>query len=639
MARIYLFAWGAALTLLLAAPVGVWAQNEPSPSDHGAPQQAQVFVQPASNLSPTSPVDATTRNLRSIIEQAAAQLDATRLPRLDSSLEQLRRSLAALENYIRIDSPQGQAWSRFLRLEELHEQLSKAQPDLGALVDLEMNMRQNYLGLEYPQFVTVRDDLNRVVRALKYGLSPELTIDKLEARLNALLTELDTPSSGADSQRRTALGLITNYLHESEQVPAAVANIRSLYGSPNIQITATENLLNRILSRAVVEPSPVNECILGTRVVGQACLQGGVTADLLPMLGGVSLSLNMSANLSTNNRGYNRGVVLRTTGTSPVFASKQLVITPNGVSSSPAQVTTQLQTQINSIEHRLRIVRRIAQKKAAEQKPQADAIARSRLQNRVQSQYDSQVSQQVAQANVQFASAQSNPRPEFVRLGVPRPQWSVSSTSQSIHGSVVQAATYQLAAPKPTPLPTPANADIVVDAHQSVIENALDIAVGGRTIRSEHMAAYAKQITGHVPEQIREEARGEPWSITMATFHPVEVEFDDQLIKVTLRISQMTRGENTLADPAIISATYFPTVVGDTLVLTRQGDVEIAFARTSRGVRAVTLRSFLKGKFDTVFKEQITTEPIDIAKSFPRAPHMSVRSIQTDDGWLQVGVN
>lgn len=578
------------------------------------------------------------RSLQNTLLRAKGSLVATELPNVARARAELGQALSNLERFVVIDSPNGVAWSAFLRLDELRVELAKDVPQLNTLVDLEMNMRQNYVGLEYPQFTQVRDKLNQTIRALRYGSNPDASIELLGKKIDELITELNKPLAGSDLARSNQVGIVANYLHESQQVPWAVSEIRSQFSIPNIQVTLQESLLNRMLSRSVAEPNPVRECILGTSILGQACLLGTVSADVVPMNNGVSLRLNMSATLTSQNKGYNRGVVLNTTGYSPVYASKQIFVTPTGISSAPATVSTNLQSTINSIEHRLRLVRRIAEKKAAEQKPQADAIAEGRMQTKIQSQYDQQVTTQLNEASAQLSTLQQTQRPEVKRIGITRPTLAVYSTDTAVHGSLLQAASHQLAAGSSCMLPIPMSSAVLVRAHQSAMINALDVVLGGRTIRSQNLDEYAQQILGEVPPEVSKEANGEEWSITMALFHPVELEFIDGRVKIILKISQMTRGDQVLADPAIITATYLPNFYDGVLTLKREGPVTIDFTRESRGVRVVTLRSFLKGKFETTFKEEFVTKRIDLNGRFPRAPHLTVDHLNLGDGWLQVGL-
>lgn len=624
-------------------PVPLPAKAEPAPEAPApdVPAPASSTNEPASD--PAKPLtasssDASSRKLQTIVIQAIDSLDASRLPNRQRTTQGLQNAIAQLEKYINLSSPNGQAWNKFLRLETLKKELAAERPNLATLVELELNMRQNYLGLELLPYQAVRRGIGDVIRALRYGSQPERTVEQLEQKLKLLVDDLDKPADGAASDRALEVGLIANYLHEMNQAPEALSQLQQQFSSPNVQVFVQESAVNRMLFRSVAEPSPVNECLLGTHIVGRACLVGAVNVDMLPMVGGVSMQLNLNANITTQSNGYNRGVVLGTTGHSPVNASKQIFVTPTGISSSPTSVATNLQTSINSIDHRLRVVRRIAGRKAAEQKPLADAIAEGRLQNRIRNQYDDQVNQQLAEANVRLASLQSQAPPELARLGIPKPQLDYYSTNFALHANIKQAAAFQLSAEQPSSLVKPQSSDIVAEVHQSAVVNGLDIVLGDRTIRNVDLDDYARQATGSVSEEIQNETDGEPWSITLAAFRPVEIEFDDGLATIKLRIVRMTRGAQALEDSSIVTAVYRPTFADGVLTLDREGPVNVSFTRASRGLRVVTLRSFLKGKFDMFFKEQFVTKPLDQMALPAGVPHFDVDSLQLDDGWVQVGL-
>ncbi len=665
------------LAILVASGPGLRAQQEGSPSDLReavsggvATQQAQP-LQPervsASSLPTPAPVppepvqssatrtsadsdaaedsalsanaqDPLSRELQGIVLQALQNLDEERLPDLEQAKLELRNAIFSLENYVGLSTQRGQAWNKFLRLEEIKDELDKDRPSIAKFTDYEMSMRQNYQGLEYAPFLRVRNALNQVVRALKYGANPERTIQILNARMEALVESLNERPDGAEAERSSDVGLVTNYLAESGQAPVAVAQILEKYRVPNVQIYARENLLNRLLMRPVAEPSPVNECLLGTRVIGRACLRGSLSVDVLPMHGGVALDLNMSATMNSVNSGYNRGVVLRSTGSSPVFASKRVIVTPSGVSSQPATVATNLMSNIYAIEHRLRIVRRIARRKAAEQKPQVDAIAQGRLQRRIRDRYDNQVNQELAQAGGRLSELKQRPRPEFERLNIPRPMLAVYSTDNTVNANVVQAASFQLAASKPCTISRPRTSDVVVELHQSVVVNTLESLLGGRTIHNHDLDDLAEQILGEVPPEVMTEVNGDPWEITMAAFNPVQLEFDDNQVKLTLRISRMEGKDRSLGRGAIISATYDPSFRGGVLTLRRAGDLEIEVPGVRSTFQATNLRSVVKAKFDPIFEEEIVTERLDVTQFMPNAPDFKLDWIKLDDGWAQVGV-
>lgn len=624
--------------IVSASQLGSASYHVPAPTVVPAPlHTSSLHVSSAGESLALAKSSAFSRELEQIIRRAMDDLNEDALPELASAKNDLQAAIRDLESYVRIESDRGQAWSKFLRLDEIKQELSQDRPSVAKLVAIEMNMRQNYLGLEYAPFLAVRNSLNRVVQALKYGLAPARTIQVLDRRMNELLVNLKESPAESSTKLSSDLARITNYLYESGQSPGAVQEIKRKFNVPNIRVYADERFLNRLVARSVAEPNPVNECLLGTRIIGRACLSGNVSVDLHPMFDGVTLDLNMSAMMTSHNSGYNRGVVLRSTGTSPVFASKRVFVTPTGLSSSPATVATNLTTRIHAIEHRLRLVRRIARKKAAEQKPLADQIAQGRLRNRIQSGYEQQVNDQLAQANGRLKKL-NNDRPELKRLDIPQPKLAVFSTSDSVNANVVQAASYQLSASRPCSIQRPVSSGVVVELHQSVAVNTLETLLGGRTIHNHDLDDLAMQFLGEVPEEIQQETHGDPWEVTMAAFNPVQMEFDNNQIKLTLRISHMEGKERSLGSGAIITAIFEPSYADNILTLRRQGELDIEVPNVRSSIQATNFRSILKAKFDPIFEQEIVTERLDIRKWMPNAPQLDLNWFQLKDGWLQIGV-
>lgn len=581
-----------------------------------------------------------TGHLQHWLEQAKNELKIEQLPRLDRAQAELESALLSLEQFIQIGTANGDNWARFLQLAELREQMKVERPVYSKLLELEMNMRQNYLGLEYPQFTRLRDALGTYLIAARFHKQEEGFMRSLGQSLDDTLKELEQPEVD-NSKIDLLVGGIMSNLHQANQSPHVVRSLHSMYSQPNLRVIINGNTVDRLVSRVVAQPQNVDECILGTRVLGHAFLDGQVSANLLPMNGGVGLQLNLSACMNSQSRGYNRGVVLNTTSVSPILASKQVFLTTDAVSTAPAQVSTNLQSTINSIEHRLRIVRRIAARQAAKKKPQADAIAEQKLQNRIGTEFSQQVDQQVSQAQQQLAKLRYQPRPEIKRVGFVTPKIALSSSTTAIDGSAVHSASYQMAAPQYCPLPQPTEASVIGQIHQSAVNNALETLLGGRVLRSKDLGAYAQQITGKIPEELREEIEGEEWSITFNPYRPFRVEFEENAIRITLRIVRMTRGEESLPEALSISTSYVPSFDGSRLRLARQGEVVVASDKETRGVKATALRAFLKSKFDKTFREHIETQPLSLSQ-YPQLQNLRLDfqevDIKMDQGWLQVSV-
>ncbi len=115
----------------------------------------------------------------------------------------------------------------------------------------------------------------------------------------------------------------------------------------------------------------------------------------------------------------------------------------------------------------------------------------------------------------------------------------------------------------------------------------------------------------------------------------MEVEFQDGLATVTLRIAKMANQDQTLEQPATVTAKYKPVLSGGYLVLERQGDVDLKFVRAASGFRSVALRSFFKGKFDKLFREKTQPQPVVFPTKIPNVSQLAVSNVTFNKGWAQ----
>ena len=623
------------------------SSNSPQVVDEGAPlsalPQSQVVL--ASTAAPEvasrsatllSPRAARLADLKETLAGAAAKLAADDLPNPGVAGKRLAAALVATESHIQIGTQNGNDWAKFLKLEGIREQLKNEKPNLALIAELEKNLQQNFPGLAQPVVIELRSAVNMFRRAKRYGTNPQGTIAGLTRQISQLAASLE--QSPSDAELAQNVGRLVNLLYQCDQSPDLVTALRSPFAASNLQISVNESFLNRVLSRSIARPAPVDECILGTRVLGQACLQGSVSADVQPCSHAVSVEVKMDGMMTTLNRGYNRGVVLGTSSSSPVHLSKQIVASMQSVSAEPAKVTTNLATQINSISHKLKLVRKIAKKKASQQKPLADAISEGRLQKRLRSEYDTEVDTQIDKANAQLADANSKSpsNPVLKRLNIPRPAVALQSTSDQILGNVVQAAAYQLAASEACPIDKPAQSDAIIELHQSIVMNALQSFLGERTIRDSDLPSLAKQFLGKVPEDM--EKPDEAFTIAMVGYNPVIVEFDEGLAKLTLRFSRLDGADREIRN-AIVKVAYRPVLEEGKLVLRREGDLEVELPTVRSATTRTSLRSAARSKMRPIFKEEIVLEKLSLKQFMPQAPEVELNHLQIQDGWLQLGVH
>ena len=580
-----------------------------------------------------------------ILKEGAKELNAATLPSVSDAQSKLASAMQRLENFlIPNQSPNGAKWMKFLHWDQL--KVIVANPDATAsdYAAIETRFRQNYVGLEARPFTDVRDALVAMVHALRFGKNSEQTMTLLSRRLEELDQHLQEHSvADEELERSRDTGLLLSYLWDSRQTPKLRSIIRKEYSQPNMQIVVKESLANKAIGRPVLQTNPVSEVILGTNMTGCATIDGQLECCFVPNSQNAQLQLIMSGKVSSDNVGYNRGVRIDSRGYSNVHVSRSLTLVPSAsdgvrLSAGPVCIDSDFCSVIDSISHRSNLVRNIANKKVAKSKSQADTIAEGRLQKRVTDQFRQQTDQQLSQNN-------GNGLVVMDRLALERPTTNGFTTDEELHLYLDHGRPYQLLAPVACPLPVP-DGDIVVRVHQSVVMNYGDSILGGRIIRSEELPDLAKQILGKVPEEMLNQEDERPWSITLAPFHPIEMDLRNGQIEITVRLTRMERGDQVLDQSLTVTAVYAPNAVDGRTELVRQGDVRIDLVgRHGRGTRGVTLQAFLKGKFDKLFREKLLDKPADeaetpammadIKKRFPNLPNLQLSDLKMEQGWLQ----
>ena len=595
-----------------------------------APHSSSIF-------SPSISSSLSTRNWALDVANAQRNLDPNRLPDLGKTRQRLDQAMMELENFL-ATSPQHQAnWLAFLTWNELRAELKKGQPDQKRMVQFEKTFRQNHFGLELRQFTGVRDALAAYSHALKFGSDRAKAIESFSQLLTKLSEQLQIPNVVQDFDNTREIGQSVLFLTQANQANDLVNAIRSRYARANARVLISSEFVNRRFAKPVNEANPVDEVILGTQLYGQSWLQGWVTPQLLESNTHAALRLNLNGSFSSQNIGYNRSVKLHTVGSASVAASETIALTDGGL--VPLNDTTTdaaLASQINDIEAKLRIVRKIATKQAAKQKPEADAIAEGRLENRIRTQFHEKLSEQIAEANQKIKTPDL---PALKRLGLDRPGRTTWSSTQYLALLWKLQGQAQLAAPASCPLVVDPSG-ITVQLHESAISNLLDPILAGRLLKSTELDTMATQFGDVLGKGLANQNDSEPWAVTMAAFHPVEIQLDNSLVTFRIRTAKLDRNGQALEQPAAIEATYKVVVINGAIQLKRQGNVRINFSgRQQQGSKAVMLRSFLKKKFEEVFKENLLDQPIRVTDRLPsELQGLTLISVLVDDGWIQAHV-
>ena len=561
---------------------------------------------------------------------------------LAGAAAKLRAALGPLDRLL-ARSPSGANWKKYLDWPALEAQAaSGSNADPATLRRLQKLLDAGENGLEMHQFATVRRAVTAYAEAAEAAKSPEAQAAYAQ-RLDKLAAAVAAGAAAGTTEALDPVGPLLAKLADSGQAPGVVARVRSAVDRPNLYLDIDESLLGSAVNRVVDERAPINDTVLGTRIRGTGHTTGLVLLDFVPALDQAIVDIALDATNHSDTRGSQGPVTVRTHGTTKVDARKRIMIDDERVSALPVEAHASTSTRTAGIGVSKRfgqnLIRKIASRKIAEMRPKAEAISEQKARERVRQQFDSQTAGAIAQAQSDYQAKFRRPLmdrgwyPEMLHLNTSDSRLSVVAR---------KALSDQIAAFTPPPAVDP-DAVMAARIHETLVNNAAEITLGGRTITQQFVEEQIKKNNGTLPEALGNDPDQAPWSITFAKRKPVELDADDSRVKMTVRGTRFTSGDREF--PAMdIWAAYRIEPAEGKIRLVRDGDVQIYPPGFVPGggekltVAQTSLRRILQKRFGKVFKEVVDVEPLKMPGQLAGAGPLPMEQfVARKDGWVAAG--
>ena len=561
---------------------------------------------------------------------------------LATAAGKLRAALGPLDRLL-ARSPSGSNWKKYLDWPALEAQAaSGSNADPATLRRLQKLLDAGENGLEMHQFATVRRAVTAYAEAAEAAKSPEAQAAYAQ-RLDKLAAAVAAGAAAGTTEALDPVGPLLAKLADSGQAPGVVARVRSAVDRPNLYLDIDESLLGSAVNRVVDERAPINDTVLGTRIRGTGHTTGLVLLDFVPALDQAIVDIALDATNHSDTRGSQGPVTVRTHGTTKVDARKRIMIDDERVSALPVEAHASTSTRTAGIGVSKRfgqnLIRKIASRKIAEMRPKAEAISEQKARERVRQQFDSQTAGAIAQAQSDYQAKFRRPLmdrgwyPEMLHLNTSDSRLSVVAR---------KALSDQIAAFTPPPAVDP-DAVMAARIHETLVNNAAEITLGGRTITQQFVEEQIKKNNGTLPEALGNDPDQAPWSITFAKRKPVELDADDSRVKMTVRGTRFTSGDREF--PAMdIWAAYRIEPAEGKIRLVRDGDVQIYPPGFVPGggekltVAQTSLRRILQKRFGKVFKEVVDVEPLKMPGQLAGAGPLPMEQfVARKDGWVAAG--
>ncbi|MEM9828968.1 MAG: hypothetical protein AAF958_20445 [Planctomycetota bacterium] len=601
------------------------------------------------------------------IERSVPRLDATRLPQYAAAAETFRQRIADLETFLDQNAtPEVFAlWRKHAQWDAVVAAMDTDQKPStigrGAL-DLRYRLVGLMPGLELQAFQNLRSANEQLIHSIRFR-KPDAALKLITRQMESTSTSMrdpEEPSVDAVAQVDELLQLLS----DANQTPDLIAQIRRSFGHPNVVVRIDETLVQEFAQRMVNQRRPVNDCILGTRIVGTADLKGRVSADLKPAPSGLRVDLILRGDFQSNNTGYNGPIRLSTLGRGNVFASRSLFWSPPGaIRLTPTYSNAALNTQVLSIEPTKRfgrrLVKKVASKRVAEQKPQADQIAVGRLWQQVGKQFDEQTAQAGA---IRPPDLMKNLSPFLGRLNLATPMRSISSSETEVRAEALIAGVQQLSAPSGFSGATVRNT-IVVEVHESALANAIKPALAGRSLTRNQLrgllkrygisiAPRASNTSASKQDDALELDDGESgdggdqdFTIDFDRNRPVIFEARRGKIRLGIRGNRFETESREIKRSLELFATYVPARRDDgTMILVREGEGQVEFpGRRRLTVAQAGLRKTIQKRLADAFPETLLTRPLviptNVTQQVLAGRAVRIGQLQTSDGWISLGAS
>lgn len=628
---------------------------------------------------------------RATAEARAAATQITAVPARRYLGEQTLRDLAAGRN---VETAALETLS--LKLDKYHwrvydEQYTKLVPGLKYRNETEVT------GLEGPAFTRLRTAVQRLrnLRAngeADSGKSLQAAVDDLVANLPKAAEQVGKEYElTAITKEETALPLppiavaanALKKLQASGQAPQLTAAATTGFSHPNLIAYVTRDFLGGGLEQAIDRMQPVNDNILGTSVHGTAHVVGRTDVKMLTNPDQAGYQILLAAVANSNSVGYNRSVVIYSTGVTQLNGEKKIHFDDEigGMSPSPAVASASTCTSINNICARSRLVEKIAWKRALASKAEAESIASAHAADRLRGEMDSQAVESTRSVNSNFQDKYR--RPLLIRGEYPKQFLTASSTSQ-MQVVISQQGAGQLGAPDAPPA-APAS-DLALQLHESYISNFSRAMLGGQEFTSlelrqlqERMGGEVKTVRELAEERAKRAGEGtevneaetiESLADTFMTFDddlPIRVEFRGDQVLIVVRIKKLeSRVENEdpkapeerllLTRRVEVTALYKIGEVDGAPGLIRNNDIGVNAAfidpaqKDEDGNRRRLGKRRITDRFrEEVFPETIKLSPLDFSKrkaagnkpqtfgNWSKLPAMPLDVATAKSGWLSLG--
>jgi hypothetical protein len=614
--------------------------------------------------------EAVLNTLEADLAGAKAARTAAAYQSVAGALDALKSDVAAI--------PGGNAWLPYVRAEQLAAAAAandtsedavtlltavKGKIDGRAALSAE---QAEFLGRQ--SFLELATAIDGVVIASAWA-PPENYQARVREESQKLLTALEAYEIDANRAAANEAEQAYQALNEiaADGGAGITAAMRRHYFNYNVRIIASEGLMNRFAGDTKREQSPISEAVSGAWVSGTSYTTTNVGIDLKPGTDAALFDVVVRGNVqsstvaSASQQGVNANIWGGSTGSfegrRPVtFDGKSFQLGATSVAVNASTYASSAQTDAFFLIRG--IANSMALGQAQSRRGQSDAYARQKIRDQVTQEMGSQSTSKFENANVELEAKLYGPLRE---LGWHPDQIQLSSTETALAAQARLMNPDELGAQAPALVPAPPAKGVVIQVHESLLNNGADrLDIAGKTMSDAELKQlieeriskllgrefkFSKPGEAAPPQPAATAAEGQPAeeelpdesgkmnTYVFDTHDPLRFQVDNGTLTIILRTGLKREGGEEIPTHEIEVPLSF-SIEGGQVVMKRAGSVRVV-PGGPEVPRSIPRQQIMRANIQNSIPERTFKGSFDVSQQ-DKTITLNVTGISAGDGWVTV---
>ena len=524
-------------------------------------------------------------------------------------------------------SDEGQAWSKFLLLDEL-----AATDDTARCQQAEQLLNR----MSGPRLTPVqrtfveRREIQELVDALNRTSCQSVGFPKLLGRLE----QYEQSDRATDGE--FIAGRIQLLLNSGDATLYRLGNhLDRHWRNANVRMSMSSKLMNRYLPNADTVRGRVQNRLGDATVRGTSWTTTEMSWNLVPDDQRIRVELVTQGHVRSETIADQRTARTQNRGRSHFEARKPIWFDRQGLHTYSAVASANSSVHIRSIEtnyDRIPLIgsfaRALAQSRAEQQKYRTRQMMQQRVVQSAKRQLNTVVDHQLSQLVDKY---ETNILEPLVNLGLEPTPVTLQTTDRRIVARYRLAGQQQLAAWSARPLAF-VDTLLSVQIHQSAINNLIEkLKLNGKRFDLEEIYRTIPQQLGFesavVPDDLPENV-----NVQFAAHEPVRFRFKNGRVRIAIRLASLTKGQRYRWRNLTVMGDYVPDTTTVNASLVREESIQLTGNSLNFSDQIV-----LRGIFSNVLskKRRYTVMQDELAED-QRVKDLGIQEFVVEDGWIGI---